>query len=266
MKRLNIPDSYMYKVQDIYDAIDAFAPFSTQERWDNSGLLVGSPMLMARKVLVTLDISLAAVEKAHETGCNVIVSHHPVIFSPLKMLSDDSPVYQMAKYEMSAICCHTPLDIAQGGINDLLVERLRQELTFSEEVLLLDEAGCGRIVTFPDWMFIADIAVAAKKALGCAMVRYSPVKEMRTVKRLGICSGSGSSMLEDIAGRCDSLLTGDVKHDRWYKAQELGIGLIDCGHYHTEILMVSYVAQKLREALPELEVIEFEEGDPAAYV
>lgn len=265
MKRLNLPD-ILYSVQDIYDAIDAFAPFSTQEKWDNSGLLVGSPMLIVRKVLVTLDISLAAIQKAYDTGCNVIVSHHPVIFSPLKTLSDDSPVYLLAKYGMSAICCHTPLDIAQGGINDLLVERLRRELTFSEEVLPLDDAGCGRIVTFPDWMFIADVAAAAKKTLDCPVVRYSPSKEMRSVKKLGICSGSGSSMLEEIAGRCDTLLTGDVKHDRWYKAQELGIGLIDCGHYHTEISMVSYVAQKLREALPGLEMVEFEEGDPVAYV
>lgn len=254
----------LYSVQDIYDAIDAFAPFSTQEKWDNSGLLVGSMMTMAQKALVTLDISLAAVEKAYEAGCDVIVSHHPVIFSPLKTLSDDSPVYQLARYGMSAICCHTPLDIVV--INDLLVERLRQELTFSEEVLPLDETGCGRIVTLSDWMFVADVAAAAKKALGCSVVRYSPLEEMRSVKRLGICSGSGSSMLEDISGRCDTLLTGDVKHDRWYKAQELGINLIDCGHYHTEILMVSYVAQKLREALPYLEVIAFEEGDPVAYV
>lgn len=265
MKQWNIP-ACTYSVQDVYDAIDAFAPFSTQEKWDNSGLLVGSPMKMARKILVTLDISLAAVEKACETGCDVIVSHHPVIFSPLKTLSDDSPVYLLAKHDMSAICCHTPLDMAQGGINDILVTRLRRELTFSEEVLPLDDAGCGRIVTFSDWMFAADVAAGAKKALGCPVVRYSPVKEMRSVRRLGICSGSGSSMLEDIAGRCDALLTGDVKHDRWYKAQELGMSLIDCGHYHTEICMVSYVVQKLCEALPGLEAVAFEEGDPVAYV
>ena len=73
-------------------------------------------------------------------------------------------------------------------------------------------------------------------------------------------------MLEDIAGRCEGLLTGDVKHDRWYKAEELGLGLIDCGHYHTEILMVPYVAQKLRTALPGAEIFEFVEVDPCSYV
>ena len=254
-------------VQDIYNAIDAFAPFSTQEKWDNSGLLVGSPGCSGERVLVSLDISTAAVEKAGELGCDVIVSHHPVIFSPLKALPAESPVYALAKYEMSAICCHTPLDIAPGGINDLLVERLRGELEFAPEIEPLDAEGCGRIITFTEALPVTTIAKAAKNALGCSSVRCSSDDaEYRYIKRLGICSGSGASMLEDIAGRCEGLLTGDVKHDRCYKAEELGLGLIDCGHYHTEILMVPYVAQKLRTALPGAEIFEFVEGDPCSYV
>lgn len=254
-------------VGDFYRAIDAFAPFASQEKWDNSGLLVGSPQSPADRVLVSLDISAAAVERAGELGCDVIVSHHPVIFSPLHTLPAESPVYALAKYEMAAICCHTPLDIAQGGINDLLVERLRGGLSFAAETELLDAAGCGRIITFGERTPIREIAAAAKTSLGCNVVRFSAENaEYALVRRLGICSGSGASMLEEIAGRCDALLTGDVKHDRWYKAAELGLGLIDCGHYHTEILMVPYVAQKLREALPGAEVFEFVEGDPCAYV
>ncbi|MCR4647405.1 MAG: Nif3-like dinuclear metal center hexameric protein [Oscillospiraceae bacterium] len=251
-------------VQDIYNAVDAFAPFATQERWDNSGLLVGSPGCAAEKVLVSLDISPAAVQKAAELGCDVIVSHHPVIFTPMKTLPTESPVYALAKSGIAAICCHTPLDIAAGGINDLLVERLRAVLELSAETEPLDEVGCGRIVTFPAELPVKTVAEAAKTALGCSSVRFSAGE--RYVKRLGICSGSGSSMLEEIAGTCDALLTGDVKHDRWYKAEELGLGLIDCGHYHTEILMVPYTAQKLREAVHGVEVFEFVEGDPCCYV
>lgn len=253
-------------VQDIYNAIDAFAPFAAQEKWDNSGLLVGSPLCAADKVLVSLDISLAAVERARELGCSVIVSHHPVIFSPLKSLPSESPVYEMCRHEMSAICCHTPLDIAKGGINDLLVGRLRGVLDFAEETEPLDAAGCGRIITFREHMRISDIAGAAKKALGCRCVRFSPDDGYPWIKRIGICSGSGASMLEEIADRCDGLLTGDVKHDRWYKAQELGLGLIDCGHYHTEIIAVDHVAEQLRKALPDAEVFVFVEGDPVEYV
>lgn len=254
-------------VRDVYNAVNAFAPFLAQEKWDNSGILVGGEIYEARKVLVTLDISPAAVNEARKQRCDVIVSHHPVIFSPLKNISFLSPVYDLCSLGISAICCHTPLDVTDGGLNDLLAERLRGVLDCEDgtDPLLFD--GLGRILRLKQKMSAADIAAAAKKALGCECVRFLRENgNAPEIERLAICTGSGASLLEDVAERCDCLLTGDVKHDRWYKAQELGLGLIDCGHYHTEILMVPYVAQKLREALPELEVIEFVEEDPAAYV
>jgi dinuclear metal center YbgI/SA1388 family protein len=250
------------KVRDVYQAINAFAPFMAQEKWDNSGILVGGEECGASRVLVTLDISPAAVEQAELTNCDVIVSHHPVIFSPLKNISFLNPVYDLCRLEISAICCHTPLDIADGGLNDLLAERLGTAMEIIDiSPLLIGEPG--RILTLREPMTCADIAKAAKESLGCTTVRFAGEDRVR---RLGICTGSGSSLLEDIAGVCDCLLTGDVKHDRWYKAQELGMGLIDCGHYHTEILMVPYMARMLRRALPGLEVVEFVEGDPVSYV
>ena len=253
-------------VQDIYNAIDAFAPFHTQEKWDNSGLLVGSMLNEARKVLVTLDISDAAFARAQELGCNVIVSHHPVIFTPLKTLVDSHIVCNLVRYGMSAICCHTPLDLAPGGLNDLLADRLKAELPVAEIKPLLDD-GLGRLLTLREPQSEREIAAAAKRALGCQYVRYLPDHaESPYIEHLAVCTGSGSSLLEEIADTCECLLTGDVKHDRWYRAQELSMGLIDCGHYSTEVIMVPYAARKLREALPGLEVIEFMEGEPAAYV
>ncbi len=251
-----------YTVQNIYDVINAASPFMTQEQWDNSGLLVGSPQQKAEKVLVTLDISCKAVEEACRQGCDVIVSHHPVIFSPLKKIPCESPVYQLVMHQISAICCHTPLDIAKGGINDLIVERLRGCLDMEDMAEPLDAVGCGRIVTFTKAYTAKEIAYAGKQALQCNMVRYAGERDIR---RLGICSGSGASMLEEVAGYCDALLTGDVKHDRWYRAQELGLGLIDCGHYATEVIMIPYVAELLRAALPGLEVMKYAE-DPASYI
>ena len=250
------------KVRDVYNAINSFAPFLSQEKWDNSGILVGGEECGATRVLVTLDISPAAVEQAELMQCDVIVSHHPVIFSPLKSISFLNPVYDLCRLEISAICCHTPLDIADGGLNDLLAERLNSVLDFGDiGPLMIGEPG--RVLMLREPLSCAEIAAAAKNALGCTSVRYAG-EDM--VRRLGICTGSGASMLEDISGVCDRLLTGDVKHDRWYKAQELGIGLIDCGHYHTEVLMVPFMANLLRRALPNLEVLEFVEGDPVSYV
>lgn len=252
------------KVQDILGAVNALAPFETQEKWDNSGLLVGSLWQEAEHVMVTLDISADAVKKAAELGCDLILSHHPVIFSPIRALPAEDPVYQLAANGIAAICCHTPLDIARGGINDILVKMLGEMIAFENDVLPLEESGCGRIVTLEIPLSVSEIAKISKEILGCTVVRYCDTGGK--VRKLGICSGSGASMLEDAAGRCDALLTGDVKHDRWYAAQNLQISLIDCGHYHTEIAAVPYLAEKLRERFPELAITQWKGGDPVSYV
>lgn len=254
----------MITIGDIYQYLDKIAPFASQEKWDNSGLLVGDMSRCVSGVMVTLDITIEAVEAAASQGCDLVISHHPVIFSPLKRLSPDQPVYQLAANRMAAICSHTPMDIAAGGINDILVTKLSKEIALEDTVLPLDESGVGRIVTLGQPMENAQLAGIVKNMLGCSVVRYSDAgTEIRT---LGICSGSGASMLEEIAGKCDALLTGDVKHDRWYTAKDLGMSLIDCGHYHTEVVMVSALAEKLREQFPTLKVMEWEGGDPVAYV
>ncbi len=251
-------------VQEIYQYLDGIAPFSTQEKWDNSGLLVGDPCRCVRSILVTLDITGEAVEEASRLSCDLIISHHPVIFSPLKRLSPDHPVYCLAKNGIAAICTHTPMDIAMNGINDILVNRLGERISIFPGVQPLDPSGIGRLVTLAEPITAPALAEIVKEMLGCTVVRYTD--SGNEISRLGICSGSGASMLEEIAGRCDALLTGDVKHDRWYAAKELGLSLFDCGHYHTEVVMVSVLADGLRENFPMLKVYEWEGGDPVSYV
>lgn len=252
-------------VNEIYHVIDAFAPFSTQDQWDNSGLLVGEPDSPANRILVALDISLDAIERARMLECELMISHHPVIFDPLRKLEPRTPVYELCRSGISAICSHTPFDKANGGINDMIVDRLRETLQFAPQVEPLTEDGTGRIITLPQFMKITDIANAAKTALHCPYVRFSKEIGDPWVQRLGICSGSGASLLEEVADRCDGLLTGDVKHDRWYKAEDLGVALLDCGHFETEVLMVPYLTEMLRRALPGIEVFAFTES-PVEYV
>ena len=107
----------MLTVKEVYEAIDAFAPFASQESWDNSGLLVGGMAQPADRILTTLDISEAIVAQAVAEQVQLVVAHHPVIFSPLKTLPPDSPVYQLAAHGIAAICVHTPLDMAPLGLN-----------------------------------------------------------------------------------------------------------------------------------------------------
>lgn len=251
-------------VRDIYQELNRFAPFDTQEKWDNSGLLIGDFNREVTGVLITLDISVNAVKKAVESGCNLIVSHHPVIFSALKNIESSSIVYQLIRQNISAICCHTPLDIADSGINDLIVQKLSAELEFESGILPIETDGLGRIITFKSPLTLEDFAQKAKSALNCEVVRYS-ANYPDKIQKIAICSGSGASMLEELTGKCDCFLTGDVKHDRWYKAEELNIALLDCGHYSTEVIMIPYVAEKFQKAFPDLKIIEFAEGNPVHY-
>ena len=121
----------MRTVQDVYSIINTFSPFSTQEKWDNSGLLVGTGSMPVHKIYVTLDISNETIAAAQKQGADLMVAHHPIIFSPLKQLSPDSPVWKLAAANMAAICVHTPLDRARGGINDRLHQLLQEPLQLS---------------------------------------------------------------------------------------------------------------------------------------
>lgn len=121
----------MRTVQDVYSIINTFSPFSTQEKWDNSGLLVGTGSMPVHKVYVTLDISNETIAAAQELGADLMVAHHPIIFSPLKQLSPDSPVWKLAAANMAAICVHTPLDRARGGINDRLHQLLKNRCSLA---------------------------------------------------------------------------------------------------------------------------------------
>ncbi len=251
-------------VQEIYQEIDQFAPFCTQEKWDHSGLLVGNMQNEVTGVLITLDISKNAVLEAQKQNCNLIFSHHPVIFYPLQCLPSESIPYQLARHDISAICCHTPLDIAEGGINDLIIEKLKSQTELESDFVPIEENGMGRIIKLKHPLLFPEFAMKAKTALSCEVIRYS-ANYTEMVQKIAICSGSGASLIEELKGRCDCLLTGDIKHDRWYKAQELSFALLDCGHYCTEIIMIDYVYEQLRQAFPDLKLIKYAEGNPVCY-
>ncbi len=114
----------MITVNDIYKAVDEVAPFRYAEKSDNSGLIIGDKISMCKKVMLCLDITNKMVDRAIEIGVDIIISHHPVIFNPIKSISTDSTYAKLIKHNISAICAHTNLDMAKGGINDLIAEKL----------------------------------------------------------------------------------------------------------------------------------------------
>ena len=235
----------MTTIDSIYQEMQHIAPLALAESWDNPGLLVDCGG-GASRILVTLDITPEVVEEAVRKGCQLIVSHHPVIFSPLKKLGGQDVAFQLVKNGISAICMHTNLDAAEGGVNEVLAGffGMREMEAFAE--------GCGRV----------------GQPLDGPAVQVKFADTGKTVQRLAVISGAGGSLFEDaLAQGADCLLTGEANHHHAIDAKRLGLSLIAAGHYATEFPVTAAVAEKLRGAFPALEVLVSEDArDPYTYL
>lgn len=248
----------MLTVEDIYTTIDAFAPFASQASWDNSGLLVGDLSQPAERILTTLDISTWVIQKAIDHQVQLIVAHHPVIFSPIKCVPSYSPVYQLAAHGLAAICVHTPLDISPEGLNQYAHGQLKERLALEGKPAVLEPAwtdgrGFGWVDCSQKEWTPEMLAQQLQAAFGCKTVRYSA--NCRKIRKIAYCSGSGASMLElAVTQGCDALITGDIKHDRWYAAEYAGVALFDCGHYETEQMAAQLLQKKIQTVHPTAQV------------
>ncbi len=240
-------------VGEVYAFLQNRAPFETAEAYDNAGLLVGSAEMPADRILVTLDITPAAVRAAEERDAGLIVSHHPVIFHPLRRLSADSVPFLLASNRIAAICAHTNLDRAAGGVNDLLATALGISGVQSAP------DGICRIGTLPRPMSPEDFAAYVGGRLG------TPVR-MREgdtlLERVAVCGGAGGDFLISLLqeGGAGAAVTGELKHHEWL-ALPSGVTVVEAGHYHTEICMAEGMARWLREAFPSAKVTVFP-GEP----
>ena len=252
----------MAAVKEIYQALDQWAPFETQMDFDNAGFLVGRGDRQVDKVLVALDITLEVAKEAAEAGCQLIVSHHPVIFHPVRTITDGDPtgriLLELAERGVAAVCAHTNLDAAQGGVNDCLARALGLTGTsqLHQDGTLADGSpyGIGRVGTaHAAGLTAGAYAAFVKERLSAASVRY--VDGGRPVSRVAVGGGSCGSMLDDAwAAGCDTFVTADVKYDVFLRARELGLNLMDAGHYATEQVVCPPLARFLQERFPALEV------------
>ena len=252
----------MATVNEVYGFLDKLAPFDLQMDFDNAGFLVGRGESQVKRLLVALDITLPVAEEAAEKGCQLIVSHHPVIFHPVKALTDQSAtgrvLLALAEGHMAAICAHTNLDAVMEGVNCCLARTL--ELKDLEQLHQdgLDHEGrpygIGRVGTaHQPGMTAGEYAAFVKEKLGAASVRYADGG--RPVRHVAVGGGSCGSMLCDAAARgCDTFVTADVKHDQYIEARAMGITLMDAGHFATENVVCAPLAEKLARAFPEIQV------------
>ncbi|MBO7395296.1 MAG: Nif3-like dinuclear metal center hexameric protein [Ruminococcus sp.] len=257
-------------VQAVVDFLDSVYPFASQEKWDNSGLLVENSYMECSTVLLSLDISGTAISEAADKCADLIISHHPVIFEPRRRITRSDPVFKLISEDIAAVCMHTNVDKSPFGTNGVILRRLRGCFELTDGVEELAD-GFGYIVELADEEKVGEVAEKVKAVFGCEVVRMSreaAVSPDRSVRKIAFCSGSGGSMLDDaISKNCELYITGDVKHDVWIEAENQGIMLLDCGHFHTENLVLEEIRYLLEKEFPQLDVeIAESSTDPCAYL
>lgn len=244
----------MITVHDVEQALFDWAPKELAAGWDNVGHLVGDPDAEVKKVLIALDITEKVVNEAVNIGADVIVAHHPVMncaWHPVQQIrSDDAQgriLITMIRNGISAICMHTNLDAAEGGVNDALAEKLG--LSGLE---LLNEEKIGRIGTLKSQLPLVDFVRFVVKSLRCNGLRY--IDAGKPVHRVAVGSGACSGYISQaIAAGCDTFVTSDLKYNDFLDTA--GINLVDAGHFPTENVVTPVVAAYLRKMFPELTVV-----------
>lgn len=244
----------MTTVRDIENALFAWAPKELAEEWDNVGLLVGDGAAPVHKVLVALDITEAVAEEAAALGAELIVSHHPVIFplaGPLcRVTADDGRgriLTKLLRHGISAVCMHTNLDAAQGGVNDILAEKLGLQ-----DVQPFNEEKIGRFGTLNCEIPLVEFVPLVVKWLDCSGARY--ISGGKSVHRVAVGGGAcGDYIPQVLSMGCDTFITSDLKYNHFLDTQMLN--LIDAGHFPTENVICPVIAGRLRREFPALTVI-----------
>ena len=247
----------MPDVNEILKYLFSVAPERYKMDWDNVGLMCGHSDRAVTKLLVALDATLEVAEEAKALGCELVVTHHPLIYGGTNTVSDATLTGRrlLAYLEngLAVISMHTNLDCAPGGVNDVLAERLGLEdirvMPNVNDAPYLIRYGEVREQT------LADFVPFVKQRLACEGVRY--VDGGKPVRRVAVGGGSCGDCLTPVAALlgCDTFVTADVKYHQFADAKELGVNLIDAGHFETENPVCAYLISKLRAAFPEIAVI-----------
>lgn len=238
------------KVIDIFNFLNEKFPISTACDFDNVGILVGDPQCGVNAAVVALDCTSSVIETAVKNSAQLIITHHPVIFDPLKSVTAGSIVYELIKNELSVISMHTNLDVGIGGVNDALsnvLSLVNTKKVSTDDGYLLN-VGENETPLSPD-----GFASFLKERLG-GTVKYTAGK--RAVKKVLLCSGSGGGYLKEaVKFGCDAFVTADIKHNVFLDAEHLGISLYDAGHFNTENIVAEPLKNMLAKKFPEIRFI-----------
>ncbi|MCL2610343.1 MAG: Nif3-like dinuclear metal center hexameric protein [Defluviitaleaceae bacterium] len=246
------------KISEIIEKMEQLAPCDLALEWDNVGLIIGDDDIEVKKILLSLDADDNTIAKAKKIGANLIITHHPPVFKGIKHINTRTAlgrrVIELIKNDITVYVSHTNLDIAEGGVNDSLFNKLclknREQLT----------ENLGLIGELAESMSLSEFAKFVADALDAHITRY--VGECNTIiKKVAICGGSASetSMFQAALEKgADVYVTGDLRYHESQKARDLGLNLVDATHYATERLILEDVKAYLEQHFNELEIHVFD--------
>ncbi len=259
--------SDMPKISDIIGALEEFAPLSLQESYDNCGLQTGDASRECTGVMLCVDPTPGVIAEAASAGCNLVVSHHPLIFRGLKHITGSTPVERAVEYSIrngvAVYSLHTCLDNAPSGVS----RRMAEMLGLTQVTALDCESGAGAVGQLAEPLAAVDFLSEVKRAFGARVVRHSVPDGSRMVSRVALCGGSGASMLPAaVACGADAMVTADVKyHD--FADYGGNILIADIGHFESEHCTIGIFTDIITKKFPNFAVRDSHvESNPVNYM
>lgn len=229
----------MTLISEITGFLEQVAPLSLQESYDNAGLIVGNPKTKVTGVVITLDSTEDVVDEAIKNNCNLIIAHHPIVFSGLKKITGKSYVERVIikaiKNDIAIYAAHTNLDAVPNGVNKKIAERIElNSLEFLTNKPSDLKAGSGMIGSLDQAISFPEFLSHLKSKMDLSCIRHTDFTD-QVVQKIAICGGSGSFLLQDaIAKKADVFVTADFKYHEFFDADDKII-IVDIGHYESEV-------------------------------
>lgn len=261
------------KVKDLMKEMEKIAPPFLKESYDNVGLMVGDNEKEVKKVLLALDCTKKVVEEAKKAEADLIITHHPLIFrKPSRIVREDLQgwkIIELIKNDISLYSSHTNLDSVKGGINEEIINVLgfnNSKLIEKSEVKGFEGAGIGRIVTLEQEISVEELITTVKEKLSIKNLRA--VIGKNKIKKIAVVNGSGQDYFgKALSMGADCIITGDTTYHFVSDYKELGVTILDAGHFPTEWLIFLKVMKRLEEKFEEIEFIHSEVSeDPYTFV
>ncbi|MGD9086551.1 MAG: Nif3-like dinuclear metal center hexameric protein [Desulfobacterales bacterium] len=257
-------------VAQVIEIMDRLVPPWLAEEWDNVGLQIGNPQLPVQRIWIALDPSVEVIEAACKNKVDLLITHHPLIFRPLKSIDFGTPggsIIQMAaQHHLAIFSAHTNFDIVSDGVNDILAQRLgikqleilqsiKVEASAQKEVGISADGevlyGIGRIGVLDKPLSLKALVSMFKKKLKLNFVKVAGDPKIK-ITRVALCSGSGSSLMPAfLSSEADVYISGDIHYHNARDAESVQRAIIDIGHFASEHLMVEALAQRLEQLITE---------------